>query len=74
LPEAHGVGPSGQRERRGSRGERNTEARLASYNVCAVYYGAYVYAVAEPGFELSRVEQISSKNFFGKKSNVINKK
>jgi hypothetical protein len=32
------------------------------------------YAVAEPGIELSRVEQINSKFFFGKKSNAINKK
>jgi hypothetical protein len=30
--------------------------------------------VAEPGIELSRVEQISYKNFWGKKSHVINKK
>jgi hypothetical protein len=34
----------------------------------------YVAAVAEPGFELSRVEQISTKFFWGKKSYVINKK
>jgi hypothetical protein len=33
-----------------------------------------VEAVAEPGFELSRVEQISTKFFWGKKSHVINKK
>jgi hypothetical protein len=36
--------------------------------------GENIKAVAEPGIELSRVEQISSKFFWGKKSHVINKK